>query len=150
MKKPISRNLAVISSKFKTPFFKKAALTQDWFSPPRDTFLLLMGNGTSILISLTLYLPSCLPNFCASFFLSFFFFRELRSVSERQDAVQEILESDSLTLNSTRSLLSHLPDLERGICSIYHKKVKSNETGRRMAHETDIVASNHTHTSGWK
>uniref|UniRef100_A0A669C4T0 DNA mismatch repair protein MSH3 n=1 Tax=Oreochromis niloticus TaxID=8128 RepID=A0A669C4T0_ORENI len=40
----------------------------------------------------------------------------------QQDAVQEILESDSLTLNSIRSLLSRLPDLERGICSIYHKK----------------------------
>uniref|UniRef100_A0A4W6C4U5 DNA mismatch repair protein MSH3 n=1 Tax=Lates calcarifer TaxID=8187 RepID=A0A4W6C4U5_LATCA len=49
------------------------------------------------------------------------------SVSERQDAVQEILESDSLTLNSTRSLLSHLPDLERGICSIYHKKSSTQE-----------------------
>uniref|UniRef100_A0A8C9ZN62 DNA mismatch repair protein MSH3 n=1 Tax=Sander lucioperca TaxID=283035 RepID=A0A8C9ZN62_SANLU len=40
----------------------------------------------------------------------------------QQDAVQEILESHSLTLNSIKSLLSHLPDLERGICSIYHKK----------------------------
>uniref|UniRef100_A0A665T7W0 DNA mismatch repair protein MSH3 n=1 Tax=Echeneis naucrates TaxID=173247 RepID=A0A665T7W0_ECHNA len=45
-----------------------------------------------------------------------------QSITERQDAVQEILESDSLAINSTRSLLSHLPDLERGICSIYHKK----------------------------
>uniref|UniRef100_A0A3Q2Q199 DNA mismatch repair protein MSH3 n=1 Tax=Fundulus heteroclitus TaxID=8078 RepID=A0A3Q2Q199_FUNHE len=44
-------------------------------------------------------------------------------ISERQDAVQEMIESDSLTLNSIRSLLSHLPDLERGICSIYHGKV---------------------------
>lgn len=51
----------------------------------------------------------------------------LQSISERQDAVQEILESDSLTLNSIRSLLSHLPDLERGICSIYHKKSSTQE-----------------------
>ncbi|XP_040899209.1 DNA mismatch repair protein Msh3 isoform X3 [Toxotes jaculatrix] len=50
-----------------------------------------------------------------------------KSISERQDAVQEILESDSLTLNSIRSLLSHLPDLERGICSIYHKKSSTQE-----------------------
>ncbi|XP_040899208.1 DNA mismatch repair protein Msh3 isoform X2 [Toxotes jaculatrix] len=50
-----------------------------------------------------------------------------QSISERQDAVQEILESDSLTLNSIRSLLSHLPDLERGICSIYHKKSSTQE-----------------------
>ncbi|XP_022048016.1 DNA mismatch repair protein Msh3 [Acanthochromis polyacanthus] len=50
-----------------------------------------------------------------------------QSISERQDAVQEILQSDSLTLNSVRSLLSHLPDLERGICSIYHKKSSTQE-----------------------
>uniref|UniRef100_A0AAX7TM14 DNA mismatch repair protein MSH3 n=1 Tax=Astatotilapia calliptera TaxID=8154 RepID=A0AAX7TM14_ASTCA len=53
--------------------------------------------------------------------------RSERSISERQDAVQEILESDSLTLNSIRSLLSRLPDLERGICSIYHKKSSTQE-----------------------
>uniref|UniRef100_A0A7N8WWD7 DNA mismatch repair protein MSH3 n=1 Tax=Mastacembelus armatus TaxID=205130 RepID=A0A7N8WWD7_9TELE len=50
-----------------------------------------------------------------------------QSISERQDAIQEILESDSLTLNSIRSLMSHLPDLERGICSIYHKKSSTQE-----------------------
>ncbi|KAM8760091.1 DNA mismatch repair protein Msh3 [Acanthopagrus schlegelii] len=48
-------------------------------------------------------------------------------ISERQDAVQELLESQSLTLNSIRSLLSHLPDLERGVCSIYHKKSSTQE-----------------------
>uniref|UniRef100_A0A8C9ZTC5 DNA mismatch repair protein MSH3 n=1 Tax=Sander lucioperca TaxID=283035 RepID=A0A8C9ZTC5_SANLU len=53
--------------------------------------------------------------------------RSERSISERQDAVQEILESHSLTLNSIKSLLSHLPDLERGICSIYHKKSSTQE-----------------------
>ncbi|XP_044052269.1 DNA mismatch repair protein Msh3 isoform X2 [Siniperca chuatsi] len=50
-----------------------------------------------------------------------------QSISGRQDAVQEILESHSLTLNSIRSLLMHLPDLERGICSIYHKKSSTQE-----------------------
>ncbi|XP_038559330.1 DNA mismatch repair protein Msh3 isoform X1 [Micropterus salmoides] len=50
-----------------------------------------------------------------------------QSISGRQDAVQEVLESHSLTLNSVRSLLSHLPDLERGICSIYHKKSSTQE-----------------------
>uniref|UniRef100_A0A8C2Z292 DNA mismatch repair protein MSH3 n=1 Tax=Cyclopterus lumpus TaxID=8103 RepID=A0A8C2Z292_CYCLU len=53
--------------------------------------------------------------------------RSERSISERQDAVQEILESQSLTLNAVKSLLSHLPDLERGICSIYHKKSSTQE-----------------------
>ncbi|TKS78308.1 DNA mismatch repair protein [Collichthys lucidus] len=52
---------------------------------------------------------------------------DAQSISERQDAVQEILESHSLTLNSIRALLSHLPDLERGICSIYHKKSSTQE-----------------------
>nr|XP_046243833.1 DNA mismatch repair protein Msh3 isoform X2 [Scatophagus argus] len=52
---------------------------------------------------------------------------DLQSISARQEAVQEILESHSLTLNSIRSLLSHLPDLERGICSIYHKKSSTQE-----------------------
>ncbi|XP_061585427.1 DNA mismatch repair protein Msh3 isoform X2 [Cololabis saira] len=50
-----------------------------------------------------------------------------QSISERQDAVQEIMESDSLPLNSIKSLLSHLPDLERGICSIYHQKSSTQE-----------------------
>lgn len=67
-----------------------------------------------------------LPSFIPIYFLSFPFLPwTRRSISERQDAVQEILESHSLTLNSIRALLSHLPDLERGICSIYHKKVKT-------------------------
>ncbi|XP_054630713.1 DNA mismatch repair protein Msh3 isoform X2 [Dunckerocampus dactyliophorus] len=50
-----------------------------------------------------------------------------RSILERQDAVQEILESDSVMLNSMKSLLAHLPDLERGLCSIYNKKSSTQE-----------------------
>ncbi|XP_041644145.1 DNA mismatch repair protein Msh3 isoform X2 [Cheilinus undulatus] len=50
-----------------------------------------------------------------------------RSIAERQDAVQELLESDSVSLNTVRSLLTHLPDLERGICSIFHKKSSTQE-----------------------
>ncbi|XP_053727295.1 DNA mismatch repair protein Msh3 isoform X2 [Synchiropus splendidus] len=50
-----------------------------------------------------------------------------QSISERQDAVQEILESDSLTISSLQPLLSHLPDLERGVCSIYHKKSSTQD-----------------------
>ncbi|XP_056888147.1 DNA mismatch repair protein Msh3 isoform X1 [Takifugu flavidus] len=49
------------------------------------------------------------------------------SVSQRLDAVQEILESNSVTLNPVRSLLSHLPDLDRGIGSIYHRKSSTQE-----------------------
>uniref|UniRef100_A0A8C5HFP6 DNA mismatch repair protein MSH3 n=1 Tax=Gouania willdenowi TaxID=441366 RepID=A0A8C5HFP6_GOUWI len=49
------------------------------------------------------------------------------AIAERQEAVQEIVLSDSLTLTSVRSLLSRLPDLERGVCSIYHKKSSTQE-----------------------
>ncbi|MED6265592.1 hypothetical protein CHARACLAT_027007 [Characodon lateralis] len=38
-----------------------------------------------------------------------------------------MMKSESPTLNSIRSLLSHLPDLERGICSIYHGKSSTQE-----------------------
>uniref|UniRef100_A0A1A8HDR7 DNA mismatch repair protein MSH3 n=1 Tax=Nothobranchius korthausae TaxID=1143690 RepID=A0A1A8HDR7_9TELE len=52
---------------------------------------------------------------------------DLHSISQRQEAVQEMVESDSVTLNSVRALLSRLPDLERGICGIYHKKSSTQE-----------------------
>ncbi|CAL8330544.1 unnamed protein product [Arctogadus glacialis] len=52
---------------------------------------------------------------------------DLRSISDRQDAVGEILQSDSAALAAIRSLLVHLPDLERGICSIYHTKCSTQE-----------------------
>uniref|UniRef100_A0A3B3ZH75 DNA mismatch repair protein MSH3 n=1 Tax=Periophthalmus magnuspinnatus TaxID=409849 RepID=A0A3B3ZH75_9GOBI len=50
-----------------------------------------------------------------------------QSISDRLDAVQELLESDSVTLTSLKSLLWHLPDVERGICSIYHRKCSTQE-----------------------
>ncbi|KAJ8414872.1 hypothetical protein AAFF_G00023950 [Aldrovandia affinis] len=54
----------------------------------------------------------------------------LKSAAEiraRQDAIAEILSSESSTLPSVRTLLGRLPDLERGICSIYHKKCSTQE-----------------------
>lgn len=50
-----------------------------------------------------------------------------QSITDRLDAVQEALESDSVTLTSLKSLLWHLPDLERGLCSIYHRKCSTQE-----------------------
>ncbi|XP_062307345.1 DNA mismatch repair protein Msh3 isoform X3 [Osmerus eperlanus] len=47
---------------------------------------------------------------------------QTKSISERLDAVSEILQSDCASLASVRALLTCLPDLERGVCSIYHKK----------------------------
>ncbi|XP_062924627.1 DNA mismatch repair protein Msh3 [Mobula hypostoma] len=48
-------------------------------------------------------------------------------INARLDAVTEILSSDSIVLAKTQSLLSKLPDLERGISSIYHKKCSTWE-----------------------
>ncbi|XP_066568011.1 DNA mismatch repair protein Msh3 isoform X2 [Amia ocellicauda] len=48
-------------------------------------------------------------------------------IRARQDAVAEILSSESCVLPSVRTQLSRLPDLERGICSIYHKKCSTQE-----------------------
>ncbi|XP_064867836.1 DNA mismatch repair protein Msh3 isoform X3 [Oncorhynchus nerka] len=53
--------------------------------------------------------------------------KDAQSICERQGAVCEILESDSVTLSSVRALLFRLPDLERGVCSIYHKKCSTQE-----------------------
>ncbi|XP_038661311.1 DNA mismatch repair protein Msh3 isoform X1 [Scyliorhinus canicula] len=48
-------------------------------------------------------------------------------VNARLDAVTEILTSESIVLAKTKNLLPKLPDLERGICSIYHKKCSTWE-----------------------
>ncbi|KAL4623212.1 DNA mismatch repair protein Msh3 [Arapaima gigas] len=45
----------------------------------------------------------------------------------RQDAVAEILSSECSALPSVCTLLRRLPDLERGICNIYHKKCSTQE-----------------------
>ncbi|TSM85999.1 DNA mismatch repair protein Msh3 [Bagarius yarrelli] len=54
----------------------------------------------------------------------------LNSTSEillRQEAVAEILSSESAVLPSIQTLLTRLPDLEKGLCSIYHKKCSTQE-----------------------
>uniref|UniRef100_A0AAR2KR92 DNA mismatch repair protein MSH3 n=1 Tax=Pygocentrus nattereri TaxID=42514 RepID=A0AAR2KR92_PYGNA len=48
-------------------------------------------------------------------------------IHSRQDAVAEILSSESSVLPSIQALLTRLPDLERGLCSIYHKKCSTQE-----------------------
>lgn len=62
----------------------------------------------------------CLCYFSNPLSLSFCF----SDIQARQKAVAEILSSESSVLPSLQSLLTRLPDLERGLCSIYHKKVK--------------------------
>lgn len=41
----------------------------------------------------------------------------------RLEAVSEVLLSESNVLGQIKNLLCKMPDVERGICSIYHKKV---------------------------
>uniref|UniRef100_A0A672MMP6 DNA mismatch repair protein MSH3 n=1 Tax=Sinocyclocheilus grahami TaxID=75366 RepID=A0A672MMP6_SINGR len=48
-------------------------------------------------------------------------------IQARQEAVAEMLCSESSVLPSLQSLLTRLPDLERGLCSIYHKKCSTQE-----------------------
>uniref|UniRef100_A0A673MGE9 DNA mismatch repair protein MSH3 n=1 Tax=Sinocyclocheilus rhinocerous TaxID=307959 RepID=A0A673MGE9_9TELE len=48
-------------------------------------------------------------------------------IQARQEAVAEILCSESSVLPSLQSLLTRLPDLERGLGSIYHKKCSTQE-----------------------
>ncbi|KAJ7335814.1 hypothetical protein JRQ81_013755 [Phrynocephalus forsythii] len=45
----------------------------------------------------------------------------------RLDAVSEVLLSESSVLDQIRSLLYKMPDVERGICSIHHKKCSTQE-----------------------
>ncbi|XP_075127498.1 DNA mismatch repair protein Msh3 [Leptodactylus fuscus] len=48
-------------------------------------------------------------------------------INARLDAVSEILSSDSSVLSQIRGHLCKLPDLDRGISSIYHKKCSPQE-----------------------
>ncbi|XP_076854159.1 DNA mismatch repair protein Msh3 isoform X2 [Brachyhypopomus gauderio] len=48
-------------------------------------------------------------------------------ILSRQDAVAEIMSSASSVLSTVEVLLTHLPDLERGLCSIYHMKCSTQE-----------------------
>nr|XP_060617698.1 DNA mismatch repair protein Msh3 isoform X1 [Anolis sagrei ordinatus] len=48
-------------------------------------------------------------------------------INSRLDAVSEVLMSESSVLNQIKALLHKMPDVERGICSIYHKKCSTQE-----------------------
>ncbi|XP_069483651.1 DNA mismatch repair protein Msh3 isoform X2 [Ambystoma mexicanum] len=49
------------------------------------------------------------------------------AINARLDAVSEVLHSESSIFGRIQSLINRLPDLERGICSIYHKKCSTQE-----------------------
>ncbi|XP_075036189.1 DNA mismatch repair protein Msh3 [Mixophyes fleayi] len=48
-------------------------------------------------------------------------------INARLDAVSEVLLSDSAVFSQIRGYLCKLPDLDRGLCSIYHKKCSPQE-----------------------
>ncbi|KAG8598457.1 hypothetical protein GDO81_002618 [Engystomops pustulosus] len=54
-------------------------------------------------------------------------FVDSSEINTRLDAVSEILSSDSSVLSQIRGSLCKLPDLEKGISSIYHKKSSPQE-----------------------
>ncbi|XP_062941752.1 DNA mismatch repair protein Msh3 isoform X5 [Cynocephalus volans] len=47
---------------------------------------------------------------------------KLREINARLDAVSEVLHSESNVFGQIENHLRKLPDIERGLCSIYHKK----------------------------
>ena len=46
-----------------------------------------------------------------------------RGISERQEAVKELSSSETPSLSLLKEALTKLPDLEKMLCSAYHKKV---------------------------
>ena len=46
-----------------------------------------------------------------------------RRVSERQEAVRELSSSETPSLSLLKEAVTKLPDLEKMLCSAYHKKV---------------------------
>lgn len=48
-------------------------------------------------------------------------------INARLDAISEVLLSESSIFGQIERLINKLPDLERGICSIYHKKCSTQE-----------------------
>ncbi|XP_064499010.1 DNA mismatch repair protein Msh3 isoform X7 [Pseudopipra pipra] len=48
-------------------------------------------------------------------------------INARLDAVSEILLSESNVFGQIQNLLCKLPDLERGLCSVFHKKCSTQE-----------------------
>ncbi|CAN7939917.1 unnamed protein product [Ixodes hexagonus] len=53
---------------------------------------------------------------------------DLGAIVERQDAVENILSSGTTTFSELRKFLSRMPDVQRGLCAILHKKVKPSDT----------------------
>nr|XP_034348126.1 DNA mismatch repair protein Msh3 [Arvicanthis niloticus] len=48
-------------------------------------------------------------------------------INARLDAISDVLHSESSVFEQIENLLRKLPDVERGLCSIYHKKCSTQE-----------------------
>ena len=46
-----------------------------------------------------------------------------RRIAERQEAVRELSSSETPSLSLLKEAVTKLPDLEKMLCSAYHKKV---------------------------
>ncbi|XP_050009726.1 DNA mismatch repair protein Msh3 isoform X2 [Alexandromys fortis] len=52
---------------------------------------------------------------------------KLRDINARLDAISDVLHSESSVFEQVENHLRKLPDIERGLCSIYHKKCSTQE-----------------------
>ncbi|KAK7076395.1 Mismatch repair protein msh3, partial [Halocaridina rubra] len=51
----------------------------------------------------------------------------IKDITERQDMIEEIMTSDSAVFSTLRTVLYKLPDFERAITTIFHKKCSPHE-----------------------
>lgn len=52
---------------------------------------------------------------------------DLELIKERQDAVSDILSMGAKSFPELRKFLSRMPDVQRGLCAVLHKKVKPSD-----------------------
>lgn len=48
---------------------------------------------------------------------------DVDEIKERQDMVEEMMNSDAPILNKVKIILYRLPDFERALTTVFHKKV---------------------------
>lgn len=80
--------------------------------------------------SLTIMLVNCVLQVIENIFFKLnkkkviLYISVFREIHQRQEAVNTILDNFNCSvLTKLRSVLGKSPDLERGLCSIYHEKV---------------------------
>lgn len=56
----------------------------------------------------------------------------LRDINARQAAVAELVGSHEICVTEVKEGLTTLPDLERGLCSVYYGRVRFSRDGRAV------------------